>query len=240
MICQYSWSGTLQRVIKHVELWNVDWMTFWETLFLIKTGVPWQAFLAFSFAVFSSFILLEVSEGDLKTPEIYAAGDWGMGLFSCVGRPRRERSEACVYYRSGFTEAVHLQASRSPLAMSLQSARLPIFQERGANLSALFRPFYSLAIKCHTLQLKRMSSLIFWKVCASNLYCWDLSAHWVCIMAQKMGSEMYMHKHEISGNIGLPKLYLNCSFSAEGVSFMENDKRIGGQGQKHTYTHIDY
>lgn len=84
-----------------------------------------------------------------------------MGLFSCVGRPRRERSEACVYYRSGFTEAVHLQASLSPITMSLESVRLPIFQECGANLLALFRPFYCLTVKHHTLNLKLMSSLIF-------------------------------------------------------------------------------
>ena len=55
-----------------------------------------------------------VSERDLKSPEIYAARDWGMGFFSCVGRPRRERSEACVYYRSGFAKAVHLRAPLPP------------------------------------------------------------------------------------------------------------------------------
>lgn len=42
---------------------------------------------------------------------MYAAGDEGMGLSSCVWRPRREPSGACVCYRSGFSDPVHLQAS---------------------------------------------------------------------------------------------------------------------------------
>lgn len=109
---------------------NLGRIYFWEPLFLIKAGVPWRVFFGvFSFGPF--FLCLpQVSERDLKAPEIYAARDRGMGFFSCIGRPRRERSEACVYYRSGFTKAVHLRAPLPALAVSLASARLPAFLER--------------------------------------------------------------------------------------------------------------
>lgn len=75
VMCQYSWSGTLHRVIKHV-----DRAHFWEALFLIKPGVPRRTFLAVSFAVFSSFIFLQVSEGDFWKLLKYMqqeTGEWG-------------------------------------------------------------------------------------------------------------------------------------------------------------------
>lgn len=40
--------------IESLKMLSCEMLTvnFWETLFLIKTGVPWRAFLAFSFALF--------------------------------------------------------------------------------------------------------------------------------------------------------------------------------------------